>query len=201
MVEPSALAAPRPIDLSADPLGFHRGHQQQATLQKPSAGFKASSPNLEAARCILPRFTFLSHFVLCLACAGARVFCLGQWRAADHLGERHEYDDERDRRTVHRFRGTSLGYQAWRIREPILTTESGVARRSSSAPLPSSDYGHLAERLCVMTGFVGTAIGLSSASQVARWRRDQLHGTRDVALHHREWWDRGGADRHHDVQS
>jgi hypothetical protein len=48
----SALAAPRPIDLSADPLGFHRGHQQQATLQKPSAGFKASSPNLEAARCM-----------------------------------------------------------------------------------------------------------------------------------------------------
>jgi hypothetical protein len=30
---------------------------------------------------------------------------------------------------------------------------------------PSFNYGHLAERLCVMAGFVGTAIGLSMQAE------------------------------------
>ncbi len=44
-----------------------------------------------------------------------------------------------------------LGRQAW------------IADEASSAGLhpPSADFGHLAERLSVMAGFVGTAIGLS----------------------------------------
>ena len=47
------------------------------------------------------------------------------------------------------FVGTALflGREAWRADHP--------------GELASSDFGHLAERLCVMAGFVGTAIGLS----------------------------------------
>jgi hypothetical protein len=54
-----------------------------------------------------------------------------------------------------------LGWQAWRIGEPILDDTGRSGAPSSLVFLPSSDYGHLAERLCVMAGFVGTTIGLS----------------------------------------
>jgi hypothetical protein len=54
-----------------------------------------------------------------------------------------------------------LGWQAWRINGPTSDSrERNDTRSSFTFPL-SSDCGHLAERLCVMAGFVGTAIGLS----------------------------------------
>jgi hypothetical protein len=55
----------------------------------------------------------------------------------------------------------SLGWQAWRIGEPMSDDRRRSAAPPSFAFLQLSDYGHLAERLCVMAGFVGTAIGLS----------------------------------------
>jgi hypothetical protein len=52
-----------------------------------------------------------------------------------------------------------LGWEAWRIGEP--TSDKRGRSDPHSFFSPSSDYGHLAERLCVMAGFVGTAVGLS----------------------------------------
>src|SRR5574337_1826726 len=49
-----------------------------------------------------------------------------------------------------------LGLQAWRV---------GDWPAGGAHPAPSADFGHLAERLCVMAGFVGTAIGLSSQAK------------------------------------
>src|SRR3984957_11460464 len=54
-----------------------------------------------------------------------------------------------------------LGWEAWRIGEPTSDNRGRSDPHSLIIFTPSSDYGHLAERLCVMAGFVGTAIGLS----------------------------------------
>jgi hypothetical protein len=54
-----------------------------------------------------------------------------------------------------------LGWEAWRIGEPTSGNRGCSDPHSFIIFTPSSDYGHLAERLCVMAGFVGTAIGLS----------------------------------------
>lgn len=108
----------------------------------------------------VPRFTFLSHFILCLGCAGVAFFA---W--VDGVPQMIWTNDMSMMTTVigALFIGSAvqLGYQAWRIGDPMSTDSRRIGAFSSSAPLPSSDYGHLAERLCVMTGFVGTAIGLS----------------------------------------
>ena len=107
----------------------------------------------------IPRLTFISHFVLCLACAGLAFFAwvngVPQMIWANDLSMMTSV-------IAALFGGSAvwLGWQAWRIGEPMSTD----GRRTCTAPssfLPLSDYGHLAERLCVMSGFVGTAIGLS----------------------------------------
>jgi hypothetical protein len=107
----------------------------------------------------IPRLTFLSHFVLCLACAGIAFFAwvngVPQMIWANDLSMMTSVIGAL-------FGGSAiwLGWQAWRIGEPMSTN----GRRTGVPPssfLPLSDYGHLAERLCVMAGFVGTAIGLS----------------------------------------
>jgi drug/metabolite transporter (DMT)-like permease len=93
----------------------------------------------------MPRLTFLSHFVICLAVASAAYF------AAINGVPQTIWADDVSRMTsviAVLFVGASiyLGWQAWLADD----------RRQ-----PSSDFGHLAERLSVMAGFVGTAIGLS----------------------------------------
>jgi hypothetical protein len=107
----------------------------------------------------IPRLTFLSHFVLCLACAGLAFFAwvngVPQMIWANDLSMMTSVIGAL-------FGGSAiwLGWQAWRIGEPMSTN----GRRTGIPPssfLPLSDYGYLAERLCVMAGFVGTAIGLS----------------------------------------
>lgn len=104
----------------------------------------------------VPRLTFLSHFVLCLACTGSAFFA---WM--NGVPQMIWANDMSMMTSVigALFVGSSawLGWQTWRVGEPL----SDNGGRSSFAFLPSSDYGHLAERLCVMAGFVGTAIGLS----------------------------------------
>jgi hypothetical protein len=64
---------------------------------------------------------------------------------------------------------------------------------------PAMSLGRLAERLCVIAGFVGTTIGLSL--QVKSLAGGATSGARDVSLHHRDWPHRSSPDRHHDVQS
>ena len=108
----------------------------------------------------VPRLTFLSHFVLCLACAGLAFFA---W-ANGVLQTIWANDMSMMTSVIGALFVSSavwLGWEAWRIGE-LRSDNRGLSDpRSSIIFAPSSDYGHLAERLCVMAGFVGTAIGLS----------------------------------------
>ena len=55
-----------------------------------------------------------------------------------------------------------LGWQAWLSDSPPKYLGlDGYGRRIEAIPGGSLDFGHNAERWCVMLGFVGTAIGLS----------------------------------------
>ncbi len=103
----------------------------------------------------MPRFTFLSHFVICLAIASAAFF------AAINGVPQTIWADDLSRMTsviAVLFVGASiyLGWQAWLADDGRQTTDGDVPSHA-----PASDFGHLAERLSVMAGFVGTAIGLS----------------------------------------
>jgi hypothetical protein len=94
------------------------------------------------------RLTFLSHFVICLACIVLAFF------AFVNGAPQTIWATDMSMMTsviAALFVGTAgwLGWQAWKVGD--LTV---------GAP-PHSDFGHLSERLCVMAGFVGTAVGLS----------------------------------------
>jgi hypothetical protein len=108
----------------------------------------------------IPRFTFLSHFILCLTCAGVAFFA---W--VNGVPQTIWANDMSMMTSVvgALFVGSAawLGLEAWQIGNPISDDRGRIGARSSFGHPSSSDYGHLAERLCVMTGFVGTAIGLS----------------------------------------
>jgi len=99
------------------------------------------------------RLTFLSHFVLCLAAAAAAVLAgqAGLFRAiwANDLSMMTSVIGVL-------LVGTAayLGAQAWKV-------ESNPSALDLLRGAPDSSWGHLSERLCVMAGFVGTAIGLS----------------------------------------
>jgi hypothetical protein len=106
------------------------------------------------------RLTFLSHFVFCLACSGLAFFA---W--VNGVPQTIWANDMSMMTSVIGVllvgSAAWLGWQAWRIGEPMSDDRGRNGAPSSFAFLPSSNYGHLAERLCVMAGFVGTAIGLS----------------------------------------
>jgi hypothetical protein len=107
-----------------------------------------------------PRLTFLSHFVLCLACAGLAFFA---W--ANGVPQTIWTNDMSMMTSAicALFVGSAVwfGWEAWRIGESTSDNRGRSDPHSFTIFTPSSDYGHLAERLCVMAGFVGTAIGLS----------------------------------------
>ena len=113
------------------------------------------------------RLTFLSHFVICLACAGLAFFA---WtRGVPQM----VYANDMSMMTsviAMLFVGTAayLGRQAWRADDVSPAERLGMRREiwqpgapMRGGPPPSSDFGHNAERWAVMLGFVGTAIGLS----------------------------------------
>ena len=108
----------------------------------------------------IARFTFLSHFIICLACAGLAFFA---W--VNGVPQTIWENDMSMMTSVigALFVGSAvcLGWQAWRIDGPTSDRREPADTPPSSMFPISSDYGHLAERLCVMAGFVGTAIGLS----------------------------------------
>lgn len=95
------------------------------------------------------RRVFLAHFVICLACAGISFFAF-----ANGVPQTIFANDASMMTSVIAtlFVATTiwLGWQAWLV-DQYPPLYSG----------PDADFGHLAERLCVMAGFVGTAIGLS----------------------------------------
>ncbi|HTZ66946.1 MAG TPA: hypothetical protein VMB83_05655 [Roseiarcus sp.] len=108
----------------------------------------------------LPRLTFLSHFILCLGCTGlaflAWVNGVPQMIWANDMSMMTSLIGAL-------FVGSAawLAWQAWRIGEPLSTDGGRAGTPPSFAFVPASNFGHLAERLCVMAGFVGTAVGLS----------------------------------------
>jgi hypothetical protein len=106
------------------------------------------------------RLTFLSHFVICLACMGLAFFA-----CVNGVPQTIWANDMSMMTSVigALFVGTMgwLGWQGWKVGDQRLETgercdDLVVDRRS-----PTADFGHLSERLCVIAGFVGTAIGLS----------------------------------------
>jgi hypothetical protein len=99
------------------------------------------------------RLTFLSHFVICLACAGLAFFA---WTRGV---PQSVYANDASMMTsviAVLFVGTAvyLGRQAWLV-------DNYAANHNFMTKPPSTDFGHNAERWAVMLGFVGTAIGLS----------------------------------------
>jgi hypothetical protein len=105
------------------------------------------------------RLSFLSHVIICLACAGVAFFAWvnGVFQTV--------YANDMSMMTsviAALFLGTAiyLGRQAWRADDAPWYFAPGMLA-AHQPEKPSSDFGHLAERLCVMAGFVGTAIGLS----------------------------------------
>jgi hypothetical protein len=111
------------------------------------------------------RLTFLSHFILCLACTGVSFFAYqrGVFQTI--------YASDMSMMTsviAAIFVGTAIyfGKQAWVIDSSSADEAVYIPAPDGSTIFrriygPSADVGHLAERLCVMAGFVGTAIGLS----------------------------------------
>jgi len=113
------------------------------------------------------RLTFLSHFLICLACMALAFFA---WM--NGVPQTIWANDVSMMTSVIGvlFAGTALALarQAWLVDEPFAETAARQSRSMGvsiedepAAPAISADLGHLAERLCVMAGFVGTAIGLS----------------------------------------
>jgi hypothetical protein len=104
-------------------------------------------------RLVMQRLTFLSHFVLCLACAALAFFA---WRAGAIMTIWQNDASMMTSVIAVLFVGTAvwLGWQSWEAE-----THKVVNGRFVDSANP--DFGHLAERLAVMAGFVGTAIGLS----------------------------------------
>jgi hypothetical protein len=102
--------------------------------------------------------------VLCLACAGIAFFA-----TVSGVPQTIWANDQSMMTSVIAvlFVGTVcyLGRQAWETDTPgrQLRSPGDSAQwiRIGDSRKPDSTFGHLAERLCVMAGFVGTAIGLS----------------------------------------
>jgi hypothetical protein len=105
------------------------------------------------------RLTFLSHFVICLACTGLAFFA-----CVNGVPQTIWTNDMSMMTSVigALFVGTAgwLGWKAWKVGD----LESVIGDRLDCLMVdhpPPADFGHLSERLCVMAGFIGTAIGLS----------------------------------------
>src|SRR5579871_6348716 len=104
------------------------------------------------------RLTFLSHFVLCLAISAGAFFA---WTNGVFTTI---WTNDLSRMTsviACLFVGSALylGLQAWRTdasSPPTPLTHAGEGKPHEAAQSKAGDasFGHLAERLCVMTGFV-----------------------------------------------
>lgn len=105
------------------------------------------------------RVTFLSHFVLCLACAGASFFA---WQRgipqAVYAGDMSMMTSV----IGALFVGTAvwLGWQAW---EADTVWEDDPDFGDIPAPLPNvnPDFGYLAAELSLIIGVIGMAMGLA----------------------------------------
>jgi len=108
----------------------------------------------------IPRLTFLSHFVICLACAALAFFALMNDVPRTIWANDQSYMTSAIGAL---FVGSAvyLGWRAWLVDDVLAQHLDSALKRVLQIDDIGSAYGHLAERLCVMAGFVGTAIGLS----------------------------------------
>ena len=106
------------------------------------------------------RLTFLSHFVICLACLSLSFFA---W--VNGVPQTIWANDMSMMTSVIAalFLGTTvwLGWQAWKVGDQGSEIGKHYDDLIVDSRSPTADFGHLSERLCVIAGFVGTAIGLS----------------------------------------
>lgn len=110
--------------------------------------------------------TFLSHVCICLAVAAGAYLAYragalaAVWRADQSMMTSVIAG-------LFCLTAAVLGREAWRADNPgtVVSPISGKVwdhkAQKWGAQVASADFGHLAERLAVMAGFVGTAIGLS----------------------------------------
>ena len=104
------------------------------------------------------RLTFLNHFVICLAIAAGAFFAwvegVPQVIFASDLSHVTSVIG-----ALFVSSAIYLGWQAWRLGEPPRTTSG------SELTEPDPSFGHLAERLCVACGIIGTGAGLALQGQ------------------------------------
>ncbi|MGA9850468.1 MAG: hypothetical protein WBQ45_22875 [Roseiarcus sp.] len=104
------------------------------------------------------RLTFLNHFVICLAIAAGAFFA-----ALEGVPQVIFVNDLSHVTSVIGALFVSsaiyLGWQAWRLGEPRGTAQSSTWKE------PDPSFGHLAERLCVACGIIGTGAGLALQGQ------------------------------------
>jgi hypothetical protein len=109
------------------------------------------------------RKTFLSHFVLVLACAGASFFA---WQRGVF---QTIYANDASCMTsaiaaLFVVTAVWLGWQAWLVDDIVAKFGASPYRHlivGSKLPADNADFGHSAERWSVMLGLLGTTIGLS----------------------------------------
>ena len=109
--------------------------------------------------------TFLTHFLLCLALASG-VFFAGQLGVLKTIWLNDQSHMTSAIGALLVVAAIELGRQAWNA-GALWTWRNhldDIKCRDNPAK-PSGAFGHLAERLSVMLGFIGTAIGLSLQAQ------------------------------------
>lgn len=104
------------------------------------------------------RLTFLSHFIICLACAALAFFA---WQTGAVLMVWQSDASMMTSVIACLFVGTALwlGWQAWEA-----DSWNDFYRSRGGLPViihATSDFGHSAERWSVMLGLLGTTLGLS----------------------------------------
>jgi hypothetical protein len=112
----------------------------------------------------MKRICFLSHFTLCLAvAAGAFVAFRAGALEAVWIADKSRMTSAIGALLMLTL--TVLGVQAWRVDDgaaiSLLSGKRWDARRERWLAPADASFGHLAERLAVIFGFVGTAVGLS----------------------------------------
>ena len=103
------------------------------------------------------RLTFLSHFILCLG-VGAASFFAYRLQVFATIWANDQSMATSVIALLFCATACELGRQAWIVDGRHELGNPGAWLRARDA---SAAFGHVAERLSVMIGFVGTAIGLS----------------------------------------
>lgn len=109
----------------------------------------------------MARLTFLSHFVICLACAGATFFA---WTRGIPQSVYAGDVSMMTSAIAALFVATVvyLGWQAWRAGDaPVYLGLDNGGRRIEGRAKIDTDTGYLAAELCMVIGVIGMAMGLS----------------------------------------